>query len=137
MKATVYMLFSQWAPTSARNSSKLVLFNLLLMIGWASAIASPNTLAIDAQAFGDRGSASATTATSTFSTTKANELLLAFIATDGTRPGVTVSGIRGAGVSWSLVQRANQQLGTAEIWRAFAPSVLSRVTVTATLSQSV
>jgi hypothetical protein len=36
-----------------------------------------------------------------------------------------------------LVQRTNTQSGTAEIWRAFAPSQLTGVTVTATLSQSV
>jgi hypothetical protein len=34
-------------------------------------------------------------------------------------------------------QRTNAQAGTAEIWRAFATTTLSAVTVTATLSQSV
>jgi hypothetical protein len=35
------------------------------------------------------------------------------------------------------VRRTNAQRGDAEIWRAFAPSTLSGVTATATLSQSV
>jgi len=36
-----------------------------------------------------------------------------------------------------LVARTNVQSGTAEVWRAFAPAVLSNVFVKATLSQSV
>jgi hypothetical protein len=35
-----------------------------------------------------------------------------------------------------LVQRTNTQRGTAEIWRAFATTTLTNVTVTATYSQS-
>ncbi len=48
-----------------------------------------------------------------------------------------MTGISGAGLAWELVQRTNAQLGDAEIWRAFAPTPLSNVTVTATLSQAV
>ena len=40
-------------------------------------------------------------------------------------------------MTWVLVVRTNNQSGSSEIWRAFAPSTLSSVTVTATLSQSV
>jgi len=36
-----------------------------------------------------------------------------------------------------LVRRTNTQRGTAEIWRAFATTVLTNATVTATISQSV
>jgi hypothetical protein len=35
------------------------------------------------------------------------------------------------------VRRTNTQRGTAEIWRAFAPAILTSVTATAALSQSV
>ena len=76
--------------------------------------------------------------TPAFSTNSGNELLLAFIAGDyfsGTN--TTVTGVTGAGLTWALVKRTNVQSGTAEIWRAFAPTSLSGVTVTATLSQSV
>jgi hypothetical protein len=36
-----------------------------------------------------------------------------------------------------LVRRTNTNRGTSEIWRAFAPAVLTNVTVTATIAQSV
>src|SRR5205823_3186784 len=49
----------------------------------------------------------------------------------------TVTGVSGAALTWTLVVRANGQSGTSEIWRAFAPSPLTNVTITATLSQSV
>jgi hypothetical protein len=72
-----------------------------------------------------------------FSTASANELLLAFVSTDATSPGITVTGVTGAGLTWNLVRRTNAQLGTSEIWRAFAANRLSNVTVQANLSQSV
>ena len=50
---------------------------------------------------------------------------------------MTVTGVTGAGLTWTLVRRTNAQLGTAEVWRAFAPTKLSAVTVRANLSQSV
>src|ERR1700688_928993 len=79
-----------------------------------------------------------TVSTSSFSTSAGNELLLAFISADSTTtPNTTVTQVAGAGLTWVLVQRTNVQKGTAEIWRAFATSPLSGVTVTATLSQTV
>jgi hypothetical protein len=75
--------------------------------------------------------------TTPFSTTSANELLLAFISTDYlSGPNTTVTGVSGGGLTWGLVRRTNVQSGTSEIWRAFATSPLSNVTVTATISQS-
>ena len=68
----------------------------------------------------------------------ANELLLAFVSTDylsGTN--TTVTGVRGGGLSWTLVRRTNVQAGTSEIWRAFSAVPLTNATVSATLSQSV
>ena len=41
------------------------------------------------------------------------------------------------GLTWQLVRRTNTQKGTSEIWRAFATTTLSNLTVTATISQSV
>jgi hypothetical protein len=92
---------------------------------------------IDATVSGDNGSAATSITTPSFSTTSANELLLAFVATDSLSSNMTVTGITGAGLTWSLVQRTNTQGGTAEIWRAFAATTLSDVTVTANLSQKV
>jgi hypothetical protein len=86
----------------------------------------------------DNSSASTTIASPAFSTARANELILAYVATDylsGTN--TTVKSIAGGSLTWTLVKRTNAQSGTAEIWRAFATTPLVGVTVTATLSQSV
>jgi len=102
------------------------------------ASSQPPPLAIDAQAYRDQVTASATVVTPSFSTASKNELLLAFVAADyvsGTN--TTVTSVTGAGLTWTLVKRTNTQAGTAEIWRGFATSPLSQVNVTATLSQSV
>ncbi|HMF96645.1 MAG TPA: LamG-like jellyroll fold domain-containing protein [Vicinamibacterales bacterium] len=93
-------------------------------------------VAIDVNISADRTSAATTVTSPAFSTAAPNELLLAFIATDaadGTTAAVT--GVAGAGVTWSLVVRSNVQAGTSEIWRAFAPAILTGVSVTATVSQ--
>jgi hypothetical protein len=98
----------------------------------------PGSLAIDAKVSKDAAAASTTVATAAFSTVASNELLLAFVSADyisGTN--TTVTRISGAGLNWVLVLRTNVQSGTAEIWRAFAASPLTNVTVTATLSHSV
>ena len=103
-----------------------------------TALPPPGQLAIDAFTSTDRTSASTTVSTPAFSTTAANELLLAFISSDsGVSGGMTVSGVTGGGLTWALVKRTNAQPGDAEIWRAFAPTVLSNATVTANLSQNV
>ena len=94
-------------------------------------------ISIDAVTSRDITSASNRSATSTFSTTAPNELLLAFISTDASSSNITVTGVSGAGLTWAPVKRTNGQLGTSEIWRAFASAPLAAVTVTATLSQSV
>jgi hypothetical protein len=95
-------------------------------------------ITIDVTTSKDQGTASNTVATSTFSTRSANELLLAFISTDGPSSGTntTVSSVEGAGLTWVLVKRTNTQSGTSEIWRTLATSALTNVSVTATLSQS-
>ena len=113
---------------------RLLLGGLLLLVtnsAWAA-------VAVDATISRDQSTRSTTATTSSFSTTSGNELLLAFISTDymsGTN--TTVRSVTGGGLTWVLVRRTNVQSGTAEIWRAFAPSVLTNVTATATLSQSV
>jgi hypothetical protein len=100
-------------------------------------IANTAPLSMDANISANQGTASTTVATGTFSTVSGNELLLAFVSTDANTANVTVSSVTGAGLTWALVKRTNAQLGTAEIWRAFASSALTGVTVTATLSQKV
>jgi hypothetical protein len=64
-------------------------------------------------------------------TTGTNELLLAFVSSDGSS-GAQIASVSGGGLTWTLRQRSNGQPGTAEIWQAVAPAPLSNVTVTAT-----
>jgi hypothetical protein len=97
-----------------------------------------SSLTIDVNVSKDQSSVSSTITTSAFSTVAGNELLLAFISTDySSGTNTTVTSVAGGGLTWTLVVRENVQSGTSEIWRAFAPSSLPNVTVTATLSQSV
>ncbi len=72
--------------------------------------------------------------TRTFSTAAGNEQLLALVGADSSASGQTAT-VSGAGLTWSLVSRANRQMGDAEIWQAFASSKLTNVTVTATGTQ--
>ena len=98
----------------------------------------PTSISIDTTVWGDGSTARPTISTTPFSTTSGNELLLAFIATDYVSGSNTVvTNVTGAGLTWVLVVRTNTAPGTAEIWRAFSPSALNNVAVTAALSQSV
>src|SRR5216684_3210987 len=101
-------------------------------------VLNPGGLAVDQTVFADGTATAATRATAAFSTSSSNELLLAFVSSGkGTATTTTVTGVAGGSLTWVLVQRTNTQLGTAEIWRAFATAALTNVTVTATFSQSV
>jgi hypothetical protein len=100
---------------------------------------SPAAIAVDVTKSTDRGTSATTIASPSFATASPNELLLALVSSDGASGGTnaSVSGVTGGALTWVLVQRTNTQRGTAEIWRAFAPTALTGVTVTATLSQNV
>lgn len=64
------------------------------------------------------------------------ELLLAFVSADGPRaPTQAATAVTGGGLDWSLVKRANETWGTAEVWQAFAPAASTDVTVRATLAK--
>jgi hypothetical protein len=93
-------------------------------------------IAIDVNVSTNRSTSGSNITSPAFSTASANELLLAFVATDANSSGITVTSVTGAGLTWALVRRTNAQLGTAEIWRAFAAAKLSSVTARANLSQS-
>jgi peptidase C25-like protein len=92
-------------------------------------------LAYDAVISADGAAASTTISTAAFGTTALNELLLAFVSAGGP-VGQTVTGVSGFGLNWVLVKRANGQAGTAEVWRAFSPLMLTSGTVTATLASA-
>lgn len=97
-----------------------------------------SSIAPDAGVWRDQAKASATITSPSFSTLSADELLLAFIATDyNSGTNTTVRSISGAGLTWVLAVRTNTQHGTSEIWRAFAATPKSNISVTASLSQRV
>ena len=95
-----------------------------------------NSPAIDKVISVDKGSAGTSVSTAAFSTGAPNEILLAFIASDSSNKSMTVSGVIGGGLTWTLTGRTDAQMGTAEVWRAYSAGQLSNVTVTATFSQS-
>ena len=98
------------------------------------------TPVVDAQVWKDQAKASSWVTSPSLSTSTGNELILAFIATDGgTRRTLNtiVNSVSGGGLSWVLVARTSVQSGTSEIWRAFSPAPLNHVSVTASLSLSV
>jgi hypothetical protein len=70
--------------------------------------------------------------TPAFSTGQPGDVLVAFASSDGPNSTPQTLSISGAGLTWSLVKRANAQPGTTEIWTAKAPSQLSNVTITST-----
>jgi hypothetical protein len=74
---------------------------------------------------------SGTMSTTRFSTTQANDLLVAFVAYDGPSGTPQTATVSGPGLVWSLLVRSNTQAGTSEIWSARASGTLSRVKVTA------
>jgi len=87
-------------------------------------------LAVDRVVFSD----GAGTETVTLTTATAGELLVAFVASEG-NVGQTVT-VSGAGLTWTLVRRANAIEGTSEVWSAVAPARLINATITATQSVS-
>jgi hypothetical protein len=103
-----------------------------------TAAAVSAALSVDATVSTGRSTKATTIVSPAFSTTTANQLVLAFVAADNvSAAATTVSGVTGGGLTWALVRRTNTQRGTAEIWRALAPAALNGATATATLSQSV
>lgn len=94
-------------------------------------------IAIDAIRSTDRSSSATNIITPVLSTTSRNELLLAFISMDAKVAGASVTSVTGANLTWVLVRRTNAQLGSAEIWRAFAPSFVTNSSIQANLSQNV
>ena len=104
--------------------------------GTAPAISVSVPVTVGAIAFDQPTSATgkSSATTSTFATTAPAEVLLALVGSDGSSPGQTAT-VSGGGLSWSLVKRANAQLGTSEIWAANVANPTANISVTATLAQ--
>ena len=107
---------TQVAPGSAVN----------LVVSTGPSTVTPT---VDVVVFSD---GSGTRNTAQFSTAAPNELLLAFVASDGPSSGGQTATVTGAGLTWTLVRRANTQAGTSEVWQAKATSLLTNVTVRST-----
>ena len=69
--------------------------------------------------------------TAAFSTTVADDLLVAFVAYDGPLGAPQTAIVSGAGLTWTLLVRSNSQAGTSEIWSTRAGGTLAGVSVTA------
>jgi len=98
-----------------------------------TATQSSPAIAVDTQVSVDGTSLAGSVTTGPISTTGSGETLLALVQSDGPSVGngQTVS-VSGAGLTWTLVTRANDQYGDVEIWKATASSPLSAKTVKST-----
>jgi hypothetical protein len=81
---------------------------------------------------GARGSTSASVPG--FQTAMAGETLLAFVSADGPQQGRQSAQVRGGGVSWRLITRANARPGDAEVWQAVATRATRLSAITARLT---
>jgi hypothetical protein len=104
---------------------------LLLALFASSASAA---VSVDKTVTTHQSAAAKTIVSPALTTSAAGELLLAFVSSDGPSGAgsISFSGVTGGGLTWHLVRRANAQAGTAEIWAASAPAVITNATVTAT-----
>jgi hypothetical protein len=95
-------------------------------------------ISIDVTAATGRATVRTSITSPSFSTAVPSELSLALTAKDYlSGPNTSGSGVSGAGLTWVLVVCTGAQSGTAGIWRASAPAVLTNVSVPAAFSQAV
>src|ERR1700722_6061834 len=96
------MKVSSFNCTGIASKSICRLFGLALLVMFAgTALAA---IGIDQVVPKDQGTSSTTVTTAAFSTTSANELLLAFVSADAPSTGTntTVTGVTGGGLAWAL-----------------------------------
>jgi len=118
---------------SATDTSKNVGTAALVSVTVTNPAPPTTCFIVDVSVFRD-GTGQVTTPA--FHTALPNELLLAFVASDGPSSSAQTATVSGAGLTWTLVKRANTQAGTAEIWSATAASTLSNVSVTSKQGRS-
>lgn len=99
----------------------------------SSSYADTVPLSIDVQKSVNQSTASNKVTSPSFTTQVGGELVVVFLASDGsaTAPQSFIS-VTGGGLQFTLAKRANGQKGTSEVWYAFAPQKLNRVQITAT-----
>lgn len=128
------------ATTMSDGSKKIALIFVVLLaiIGVYFVIrsyAQSYSPTIDFQVTKHQSSDSTTISSPIFSTTVSNELVVAFIDSNG--PGSrsreqSFQSVTGGGLSWTLRSRSNANNGTAEIWQAVAVNPVTNISVTAT-----
>jgi hypothetical protein len=94
------------------------------------------SIQIDGNVAAGQGSSINHISSPAFSTSSTNELVLAFVAA-GFKSGknTVVKNVSGGGLTWSLVKRVNVQRGTAEIWKAISPGLITNANIQANFSQ--
>lgn len=102
----------------------------------ATTQAAPAGITVDTSVVVKQTTASTSLTAPSFNTAAPNELLVAFVASDGPNSTMTMSGVTGGGLTWTLRKRINTQRGTSEIWTATATNVTSNIVVKATHSGS-
>lgn len=90
---------------------------------------------LDALVSTDQKTAAAKFVSPALTTAGGNELVLAFVESDGPlAPTQKVTGVTGGGLTWTLAARANGTWGTAEVWQAYATGAVTGAKITATLA---
>jgi hypothetical protein len=92
---------------------------------------------LDNSATGNNGAGATTVVSASLTTGGENRLLLATVSVRN-NTSQTVTSISGGGLTWVLIDAINASNGPTrcEVWRAFAPSALNAVVITANLSAS-
>lgn len=130
-----------WDTTSVSNGAHIITAIARDAAGNSTTASSLNivvtnvtpTIAVDKTVTTNQTSASSTISSPSFTTSQSNELLVAFITSDG--PSGTAQSFKtvtGGGLTWTLRKRVNTRAGTSEIWTAYATTVLSNAVVLAT-----
>lgn len=73
-----------------------------------------------------------TVTTSPLTGLRGGEVLACFVSSDGPGDTAQTAQVSGGGLTWSLVQRANAQPGTSEIWTATLPAGQTSIAATST-----
>ena len=99
-------------------------------VSWTVAARTMTSPMLDGMGTGSGTSSASTTLT----TARPGDLLLAFVSADGPEASQQkVATITGGGLAWKLVTRAGQEAGAAEVWQAHASSTFKgKVTATMT-----
>jgi len=121
------------SPTTVPKSTTTTVAMPTTTLASPPASASTGGVKLDRQVSRNAGPGS-TLISPGLSTSAGNELLIAFLSSDG--PGMPSSqsftSVTGGGLTWSRVVASNAQSGAAEIWTAFSTNPVSNLTVTAT-----